>query len=149
MRYHAHSTLARDMVYQGRFKSFSPFRMNSISRFSAVTSNATHSVPNCRARKRKWRLGVSCSVGSSRVKLCQTVVPHGVGPFGQRVFAVSNEELGDKELDAVRWSIRRGQSLDAKIGWSRSPVLDSNPHSGHAGRRKEPISGDQTKERSS
>jgi len=113
-----------------------PFRMTAISTFSAGTSNATHSVPNW-SRAQRNGFGGLCSVGFSRVNLCHDCCPHGRWPVRPTGFAVSTKSSATRS--SMRFAGRSGVAvrLDAKIGWSRSPVAwTSNPHSGHADARK-------------
>ena len=79
-------------------------RMTIISTFSAGTSNALHSEPSWSNVQRTGDGGL-CTVGFSRVNL-----GHGSWPLPRSANWIRrvNEPLDDKELDAVRWSIRRG-----------------------------------------
>jgi len=107
----------------------------AISTFSAGRRTQRTAVPSL-SNVRNWRFGVSVP-WVQRVNFATTVVPMAVGRFGNWVRRV-NEELGDKELDAVSlvdpaWQLR----LDAKIGGVRSPSgLGLESHSGHADARE-------------
>jgi len=142
MRYHAPLPHCRQRghVYQAD-QELLPFRMDShFPRSLPVTSNATHRTCKLVERAGKTSVEGLCSLGQRCEPLPRTVCPQAVGPFANW-FAVFNEELRHKELDAVTLvDPGVGVRLDAKNWWSRSPVGWTRIHTPARGRpRKKPI----------
>jgi len=111
-------------MFTSRFKSFSAFRMKQLSTVPLPTSNATHSVPNCPSAQRNGGWG-SLFRWLAEVTLATDCCPHGRWPVRPLGFRRVNEELDDKELDAVSL-VRSGVAsvLDAKLGGVVARRLD-------------------------
>jgi len=107
MRYHAHYHTAGEggHVLARPIQEVFPFRIDShFHVLLPVRRTQLTGVPSLVERAEDWRWRVSVPFGFQPSEpFATTVVPHGVGPFGQNwVSPVVNEELDDKELDAVR-----------------------------------------------
>jgi len=114
--------------------------MTTISTFSAGTSKAMHSEPSW-SRMRRIGGGGLCTVGFSRANVCHGDCPRDRWRVRANWIRRVNEALDDKQLVALRWSIRRGspfgQANWAKSTARRSPIdWTSNRRYEHADARK-------------
>jgi len=144
MRYHAqHRTAGERHIYQGRFKSFpvqDDGHFHVLCRYVERNAQRAELVE----RAEDWRWGSLYRWIQPSERLPRLLSPWPLARSANWIRRV-NEELDDEQLDAVRWSIRRGSPF-GQANWVESIArrLDLESTLRARGRpKKKPISTDQ------
>ncbi|TWU36500.1 hypothetical protein Q31b_47810 [Novipirellula aureliae] len=118
MRYHAHyKTAGEGHVYQGRFKSFS---VQDDDHFLVLCRYVERNAKRAKLVKdaEDWRWGSLYRWSRSSEPLPRLLTPWPIPREANWIRRV-NEPLDEKEIDSIRWSIRRGSPL-GEPGWVES-----------------------------
>ncbi|TWU36503.1 Transposase IS200 like protein [Novipirellula aureliae] len=118
MRYHAHyKTAGEGHVYQGRFKSFP---VQDDDHFLVLCRYVERNAKRAKLVKdaEDWRWGSLYRWSRSSEPLPRLLTPWPIPREANWIRRV-NEPLDEKEIDSIRWSIRRGSPL-GEPGWVES-----------------------------